>query len=259
MKLRRSFSIGSAALVAALGLAACGVLGQLGHSPPPHPALAPPPEGGEGMEEWRAALAADGKRIVVSLRDRRLWLLAGADTLFSAGIAVGRDQTFSYGGRTWHFRTPRGERRVLAKEKDPVWVPPDWHYLEKAAARSLEPVSIERGRKYELLDGSHIEVRDDQVGRVNEFGNFWAFKPGMEIIYDGKIFIPPIGTAQRRVPDALGTRKIDLGDGYLIHGVHRYTRDSIGRAVSHGCIRMRNEDVERLYEFVDVGMRVYIY
>lgn len=256
MRASRTISGGVVALVCALAVAACSLLGT---SPPAHPALAPPPEGGEGMDEWRAALAADGKRIVVSLRDRRLWLLQGQDTLFSAPVAIGRDFVFRYGGRSWHFRTPRGERRVLGKEKDPIWVPPDWHYLGKASKRHLEPVQIERGKKYELLDGTHIEVRGDDVGRVNQFGNFWAFTPGMEIIFDGKIFIPPFGTNQRRIPDALGTRKIDLGDGYLIHGVHRYTSDSIGQAASHGCIRMRNTDVERLYEMVDVGMRVYIY
>jgi len=29
--------------------------------------------------------------------------------------------------------------------------------------------------------------------------------------------------------------------------------------VSHGCVRLRNEDVARLYELVPVGTPVYIY
>jgi lipoprotein-anchoring transpeptidase ErfK/SrfK len=55
----------------------------------------------------------------------------------------------------------------------------------------------------------------------------------------------------------LGTRAITLnGGGVLIHG----TPDgwSIGRSVSHGCIRMYISDVERLYEHVYIGMPVYI-
>ena len=34
---------------------------------------------------------------------------------------------------------------------------------------------------------------------------------------------------------------------------------SIGRAVSHGCVRLRNEDIARLYGMVSVGTPVFIY
>lgn len=248
---------GTLGLAASLIIAGCGMLGLA--PPPPHPAAAPPPVGGKGYAIWRAALAADDPRIVVSLRDRRLWLLDGGDTILSAPIAVGRDETFTYQGKTYRFRTPRGRRKVVGKETDPVWVPPEWHYLEKAAYRDLEVVRVERGKSYVLEDGTTIEVRGDQVGRVNRFGNFWPFTPGTEIIFYDTIFIPPLDTAQRKIPNALGPYKLDLGDGYLIHGTHRYNRDSIGRAASHGCIRMRNDDLKRLFEKVKIGTPVYIY
>ena len=34
---------------------------------------------------------------------------------------------------------------------------------------------------------------------------------------------------------------------------------SVGRAVSHGCVRLRNEDIAKLYAMVPVGTPVYIY
>jgi lipoprotein-anchoring transpeptidase ErfK/SrfK len=50
----------------------------------------------------------------------------------------------------------------------------------------------------------------------------------------------------------LGTRWMGLGyKGYGIHGTNRPR--SIGTAASHGCIRMRNQDVEDLFERVEVG------
>jgi len=55
----------------------------------------------------------------------------------------------------------------------------------------------------------------------------------------------------------LGTRAITInGGGVLIHG----TTDtwSIGKSVSHGCIRMYMRDVEELFEHVYIGMPVYI-
>jgi lipoprotein-anchoring transpeptidase ErfK/SrfK len=55
----------------------------------------------------------------------------------------------------------------------------------------------------------------------------------------------------------LGTRRLDLGDGYGIHGTDEPS--SVGRSVSHGCVRMLNQDVETLYPMVAVGTPVYIY
>jgi hypothetical protein len=253
MATRRPLPRGIVALGAALGITAGGLFGIADHDALP-PRDAPPP----ATTPRLAQPTAPKPYIVVSIDQRRLWLIQGSDTLLAAPVAVGKGQSFTYRGKTYHFRTPRGQRRVLAKETDPVWVPPEWHYYEKAARRNLEPVLLEPGQHYPLGDGTAIEVRDGQVGRVNQFGNFWPFTPGSEIIFYGKIFIPPIGTAQRAVPNALGTHKLDLGDGYLIHGTHLYNEDSIGQPVSHGCIRMRNEDVARLYDLVDVGTVVYI-
>jgi len=50
----------------------------------------------------------------------------------------------------------------------------------------------------------------------------------------------------------VGTRWIGLNlKGYGIHGTN--APKSIGRAASHGCIRLRNRDVERLYAMLRVG------
>ncbi len=50
----------------------------------------------------------------------------------------------------------------------------------------------------------------------------------------------------------LGPRWIGLSrKGYGIHGTD--SPRSIGRAKSHGCVRMRNADVEELFELVQVG------
>ncbi|KQT55017.1 hypothetical protein ASG43_04690 [Aureimonas sp. Leaf454] len=55
----------------------------------------------------------------------------------------------------------------------------------------------------------------------------------------------------------LGARAMYLGSSlYRIHGTNQPW--SIGKAVSSGCIRMRNEDVMDLYERVSVGTRVIV-
>ena len=53
----------------------------------------------------------------------------------------------------------------------------------------------------------------------------------------------------------LGTRWMGLSaKGYGIHGTNEPS--SIGKAASHGCIRMRQSDLEELFELVNVSVTV---
>ena len=55
----------------------------------------------------------------------------------------------------------------------------------------------------------------------------------------------------------IGTRWVGLSKkGYGIHGTN--APGSVGRAASHGCIRLRNRDMERLFTMVRVGDAVQI-
>ena len=56
----------------------------------------------------------------------------------------------------------------------------------------------------------------------------------------------------------IGTRWLGLSlKGYGIHGTN--VPSSIGKAASHGCIRMRNHEVEELFKMVAVGDQVELY
>ena len=56
----------------------------------------------------------------------------------------------------------------------------------------------------------------------------------------------------------VGTRWIGLNQkGYGIHGTN--APKSVGHAASHGCIRLRNRDVERLFTMLQVGDAVEIH
>jgi len=59
--------------------------------------------------------------------------------------------------------------------------------------------------------------------------------------------------------DGFGTRFISIDCPWGRYGIHGTDKpQSIGGHTSHGCIRMRNEDVEKLYERVRVGAKVVI-
>jgi lipoprotein-anchoring transpeptidase ErfK/SrfK len=55
----------------------------------------------------------------------------------------------------------------------------------------------------------------------------------------------------------LGARALYIGSTiYRIHGTNQPW--TIGKAMSSGCIRMANEDVEHLYDKVKIGTRVVV-
>ena len=211
--------------------------------------------------DWERAKAladhARGFRLVISLLDRRLWAILETDTLLDAQIGVASGLSLDYQGRRWTFTTPRGRRTVIAKDSLPEWVPPDWHYYEVARARGLVVRRLVEGRSVELEDGRRIEVRGGTVGVIGTDSIFTPHPPDDEIIYDGFLFIPPLGSVNRRIPGELGAYRLDLGGGYMLHGTPHV--ESIGEAATHGCIRLRDADIAWLYEFVRVGLPVYIY
>ena len=253
------------AVTGVLTLAGCAIVpgagGQFADDPTPvrvAPAR-PMAVDSPGARVLRAADRTKGSKVLVSTTDRWLWYVVGQDTMMSVPVAVGMGRDFQFGDRKFRFETPIGRRKVLKKEAAPVWTVPDWHYMEKAANRGLKLVRLNSNSKIELGDGTFLVVKGKDVGRLNQFGNFWAFTPGTEIVFDGKIYMPPITSNQRRVPEALGPYKLDTGDGYLIHGTHIYNEESVGEAVSHGCVRMDNGDLDRLYHMVDAGTPVFIF
>jgi lipoprotein-anchoring transpeptidase ErfK/SrfK len=207
---------------------------------------------------WRSvADSATGFRVVVSLAKRRLWVLDGSDTVRTAQVGIGMDSTIVYRGRRWTFRTPRGVRKVLDKESEPVWVPPEWHYVEVAHARDLRLERLPTNRPLTLPDSTQILVQDGEVGLQRPGEPFTPFATGEEVIWEGTLYIPPLGTKQRQVAGELGRFRLDLGDGYLLHGTP-YT-ESVGQPSSHGCMRLGDDDIAWLYENVPVGTPVYTY
>jgi lipoprotein-anchoring transpeptidase ErfK/SrfK len=177
----------------------------------------------------------DRPYLVVSLAERRVLYLRGRDTLFRAPVAVGSGETLVIDGKTKRFQTPRGRMTISAKEKDPVWVPPNWHYVQIA-------------RK------NHMGIIDMSDAPPNALAGYPA---GQVPIRGGSVIIPPWGSPQRQYKGTLGAAKLEMQDGYYFHGTDNDA--SVGDAASHGCLRMHREDILWMYDHVPLGTPVYIY
>jgi hypothetical protein len=204
--------------------------------------------------------SAGSAYVVVSIADRRLWYRDGDSLLFTTRVATGSGKVLAKGGgNQWKFETPRGRLVVLSKESDPAWVPPDWHYVEVAHKKKLGLLALKRSDVIPLPDSTVMAVTGANIVKRYPDGTEEVLEAaeGKDLIVDGKVIIPPFGTNQRRFPGVVGTHRLNLGDGYALHGTD--VPSSIGSAASHGCVRLRNEDIETLYRIVPVGTPVYIY
>jgi L,D-transpeptidase YbiS len=145
--------------------------------------------------------------VVISLSQNKLFIKRKGEILNEFIVSLGSGKVLKTQQRKWIFETPRGVFEVIDKKENPVWIKPDWAFIEKN-----EP-------------------------------------------------IPPPNSPKRIVKGYLGKYGIYLSkqgifEGYIIHGTPE--EDLIGLNVSHGCIRMKEEDLKELYNSVEIGTKVII-
>lgn len=151
------------------------------------------------------ATAPRGVFIVIDQTHNRLYLKRDEDTLLEAVCSAGSGMVLKESTgkkRQWVFDTPRGSFEVLSKTADPVWLKPDWAFVEEG-----QPI--------------------------------------------------PKNPAERFDYGSLGEYALYFGNGYMIHGT-LYER-LLGRAVSHGCIRVGRDDLRKVWAAAKLGTRIYIY
>jgi len=107
------------------------------------------------------------------------------------------------GSREWVFKTPKGKYWIQSKVVKPLWVKPDWAFIEEGLP------------------------------------------------------VPPPDDESRYERGVLGDYAMSLGNGYLIHGT-LYKR-FLGMPVTHGCIRLGDEDLEAVFNTLNIGSKVYIF
>ena len=195
-------------------------------------------------------------------------------TLLSASSAFALDNgfmgMFSNGGNLSEGRSvavaPGNDPNELTRE-----VPTTTRNLvadpTEAAAGAI---TIDTANRYLYLSMGNGQAMRYDVG-VGREGFEWAGTARIARKAEWPGWTPPAAMLKRRpdlprhmaggIDNPLGARAMYLysgkGDtGYRIHGSNE--PDTIGQAVSSGCIRMLNADVEDLYNRVKVGTQVTV-
>ena len=157
------------------------------------------------LKRQLADLAPVGSYIVVDTARNRLYVKRRKEVLLTALSSTGSGTILDdpdRPGARWIFDTPRGEFMIQSRLLDPVWVKPDWAFLEEGLAVPADP-------------------------------------------------------AQRVEPGILGEYALGFGKGYFIHGT-LYTR-LLGKHVTHGCIRLNDEDLRSVYRLSEIGTPIMIF
>jgi lipoprotein-anchoring transpeptidase ErfK/SrfK len=81
-------------------------------------------------------------------------------------------------------------------------------------------------------------------------------RPDWSFVEEG-LPIPPKDDFSRYEYGVLGDYALAIGDGYLIHGTI-YKR-FLGMPVTHGCVRLNDEDLKVIFNTLSIGSKVYIF
>jgi L,D-transpeptidase ErfK/SrfK len=127
----------------------------------------------------------------------------------------------------------------------------DGQLVKKSAAATGSDKVLRKGRQvwwFRTPRGRHTVVR-----KVKD--PVWT-KPDWAFIEEGKK-VPPPDSPLRKERGTMGKYALDLGDRVMLHGTN--DPKSIGRRVSHGCVRLPNDMLSLLWKEVEVGTAVYIF
>ncbi len=84
----------------------------------------------------------------------------------------------------------------------------------------------------------------------------WWYKPDWAYVEED-LPIPSKYSAKRYQPGVLGDYALGFGNGYLIHGT-LYKR-FLGMPVTHGCVRLDDDDMKLVFNTLTHSSRIYIY
>ncbi len=136
------------------------------------------------------------------------------------------------------------ELRVVEKQQDQEKV-----LLKTTVAVGMDRcLPKEKGGKCYYTDPGEYKVR----WKVHDpEGIEWCIPKSME-----KEYASSIARGKRCFRGAIGSHALNIGKTYAIHGTSNSA--SLGKKVSHGCVRTANQKMARIYDLMDVGDKVYI-
>lgn len=157
---------------------------------------------------------------------------------------------------------------------------PGAEYAAPGADETYLHVSIDRRKLYVRKGDTVLHVFDVAVGKGaylrhrDAVNGGWLFETPVGVFTVGRkevdpvwyapdwhflekgISVPAPDSPRRYFPGEMGEYAVYLGDGLAIHGT-KY-QNTVGRPVSHGCMRLSKKGIATVYPLVRIGSKVII-
>lgn len=155
--------------------------------------------------------------------------------------------------KTLSFLLPNSNYIVIDTAKNILYL--------KRGNKVIHQATVSTGSGSFLIDPKNKERRwvfDTPRGefaiKKKIVGPSWV-KPDWAFIEEGEDI--PKNYYDRFEEGVLGDYALEIGNGYFIHGT-LYTR-LLGKSVTHGCIRLGDNDLKTVYKATRIGTKVYIF
>ncbi len=148
---------------------------------------------------------------------------------------------------------PRGVYIVIDQTQNRIYLKRDEDTLLEAVCSTGSGMVLKEtgGKKREWVFDSPRGRFEVQIMMINPV---WS-KPDWAFVEESQPI--PKNPSERLEYGSLGEYALYFGDGFMIHGT-LYER-LLGRAVSHGCIRVGRDDLRKVWANARVGTHIYIY
>ena len=225
---------------------------------------APPAEPPPPPTPWLGVLCAIlGVLAILAVGSTALLARVGRPLTASPLDATGRRDGESVDDARLRKRAVRAVNTLASLRPNGLYIVVDSHRNRLHLFKDGELV-----RSAVCSTGTGVVLRDPRNGRTWVFDTplgervidrkarnpVWA-KPDWAFIEEG--LLPPRDPNERFDGFSLGDYALYMGEGYMIHGT--LFPSLLGRRVTHGCIRLGDEDLEFVYRNAPVGTRVFLY
>jgi len=184
--------------------------------------------------------------IVVKKSEYHLWIVdRNLRIIDEAKVAVGKNNDLKPKIYENDQRTPQGLYKIIESIHQDM--PPE----------SPEYIRLQKMNKIKFLakDGYYRWNNPKQDLGTNAFG-YGFFRLNYPNQQDKRRYLIALRKKDIPLKDKNSLEFIKMGDGIAIHGTN--DPDSIGHAISSGCIRVKNEDLRRMVSFFKKGSYVLI-
>jgi len=225
-------------------------------APPPEP---PPPP----TPWWAVVCASFAVLVILAVGSTALLAKVGRPLVATPLDASGASAVADADGSVLRKRAGRAVQALEAAQPNGLYIVVDSYRNRLNLYKDGELL-----RSAVCSTGTGIVLKDPRNGRTWIFDTplgervierkqknpVWA-KPDWAFIEEGQL--PPKDPNERFDGFSLGDFALYMGEGYIIHGT--LFPSLLGRRVTHGCIRLGDEDLEFVYRNVPIGTRVFLY